>query len=146
MGALPDKPARMSLDAIEQAPFERDDDGSVFSNAANDLQSARGALLRALRAHDEDGPLSREILLQRGVTKTVAANAYRLEWMRQREPGITPGMPPKARKAAAAAVAAHNKEMRLLAGLWAELRTFLEAALPPPGASIFATIARPSVG
>ncbi|KMO15139.1 hypothetical protein SQ03_17765 [Methylobacterium platani JCM 14648] len=133
MGALPDKPARMSLDAIEQAPFERDDDGSVFSNAANDLQSARGALLRALRAHDEDGPLSREILLQRGVTKTVAANAYRLEWMRQREPGITPGMPPKARKAAAAAVAAHNKEMRLLAGLWAELRTFLEGSAAASG-------------
>ncbi len=133
MGALPDKAARLSLDTIEQAPFERDEEDAGAVIDANDLESARGALLRALRAHENDGPLDREILLRHGVTKAIVGNAYRLEWRRQREPGITPGMPPKARKAAAGAVAAHNKEMRLLAGLWGELRTFLSDDAPASG-------------
>lgn len=125
MGALPDKPARLSLDAIERAPVEPGENAPLFTNAANDLGSARGDLLRALRDHSDDGPLRRAILMRHGLTAAVAANAYSLEWARLRDPGITPGMEPKARKALAATVGHHNTDVKLLAGLWDELRAFL---------------------
>jgi len=125
MAALPDEPAQMSLDAIVKADFEPGPDFVASSNDANDLQSARGALLRALSDHREDGPLQREILLRNDVTVGLASTAYRLEWRRLRDPGITPGMPPEARQTCAAATGRHNMDVKLLAGIWAELRTFL---------------------
>lgn len=125
MGALPDKPARMSLDAIQQAPVEPGENAPIFTNAANDLDAARGELLRALRDHKDDGPLQRAIFLAHGLTATVAAEALKLEWGRLRDPGIAPGMEPKARKALAAAVGQHNRDAKALAGIWGELRAFL---------------------
>ena len=125
MGALPDKPARMSLDAIQQAPVEPGENAPIFTNAANDLDAARGDLLRALRDHKDDGPLQRSIFLAHGVTASVAAEALKLEWARLRDPGIAPGMDPKARKALAAAVGQHNRDAKALAGIWSELRAFL---------------------
>ncbi|MCJ2068390.1 RepB family DNA primase [Methylobacterium sp. J-030] len=125
LGALPDKPARMTLDAIERASVELPGGFKVFTNFANDLTSARGNLLRALRAHPEEGPLQRELLARHGVTRALAASAYKMEWDRKREPNILPGMQPKARKASVAVVGQHNAEIRLLAGSWAELRDFL---------------------
>ncbi|TXN14700.1 hypothetical protein FV219_03270, partial [Methylobacterium sp. WL122] len=125
MGALPDAPARMSLDAIEHADLEFTDEVVVFSNTANDLETSRGDLLRALRAHPEDGPLQRAVLHRHGVTAATAGAAYSLEWRRMRDPGITPGMPPQARKACASATGRHNAEVKMLAGIWGELRTFL---------------------
>ena len=125
MGALPDAPARMSLDAIEHADLELTDEVVVFSNTANDLETSRGDLLRALRAHPEDGPLQRAVLHRHGVTAATAGAAYSLEWRRMRDPGITPGMPPQARKTCAAATGRHNAEVKMLAGIWGELRTFL---------------------
>ena len=127
MSALPDKAARLSLDAIERAPIQPDEQSNVVSFAANDLESARGSLLRALRDHKDDGPLQRDVLVRHGVTASVARHAYKLEWSRRRDPGITPGMPKKARRAMVAAVGQHNKDVIALAGLWTELRIFLEA-------------------
>lgn len=125
MGALPDKPARMSLDAIERAPVEPHYTDVIFTNAANDLEAARANLLRALRDHEDDGPLQRAILLRHGVTAAAAGGAYKLEWDRLRDPGITPGMDPKTRKANAASVGQHNQDVKMLAGIWRELRNFL---------------------
>ena len=125
MGALPDKPARMSLDAIEDAPVEPHYSEAIFTNAANDLDAARANLLRALRDHENDGPLQRAILLRHGVTAAAAGSAYKLEWDRLRDPGIAPAMDPKVRKASAAAVGQHNQDVKMLAGIWRELRTFL---------------------
>lgn len=125
MGALPDKPARMSLDAIERAPVEPNEKAPLFTNAANDLDSARANLLRALRDHPDDGPLHRAILIRHGLTTAVLAEAYKLEWGRIRDPGISPGMDPKSRKACASVVGQHNQDAKSLAGIWGELRAFL---------------------
>lgn len=125
MGALPDKPARMSLDAIQRAPVEPCDESPIFTNSANDLDVARANLLRALRDHQDDGPLQRAILIRHGLTATVAAEAYSFEWGRLRDPGIMPGMDAKARKACAAAVGQHNRDAKSLAGIWSEVRAFL---------------------
>ena len=125
MGALPDKPARMSLDAIERAPVEPHYTDVIFTNAANDLEATRANLLRALRDHEDDGPLQRAILLRHGMTAAAVGGAYKLEWDRLRDPGIVPGMEPKARKAVAATVGQHNQDVKMLAGIWRELRTFL---------------------
>ncbi|GJE52660.1 hypothetical protein GOFOIKOB_5734 [Methylobacterium tardum] len=125
MGALPDKPARMSLDAIQRAPVEPNERAPLFTNAANDLELARSNLLRALRDHHDDGPLQREILIRHGLTATAAAEAYKMEWGRLRDPGISPGMDAKARKACAAIVGHHNQDAKGLAGIWNELRAFL---------------------
>jgi hypothetical protein len=125
MGALPDKPARMSLDAIERAPVDPTEQALVFTNSANDLEVARANLLRALRDHQDDGPLQRAILLSHGLTAATAGEAYSLEWRRLRDPGIAPGMDPKVRKACAAAVGQHNRDVMGLAGIWGELRAFL---------------------
>ena len=133
MGALPDKPARMSLDAIQHAPVDPNDKAPAFTNAANDLDTARANLLRALRDHHDDGPLQRAILLRHGVTAASAASAYSLEWQRLRDPGITPGMEPRARKALAAAVAQHNTDAKLLAGIWSEVRAFLAGSAEASG-------------
>lgn len=133
MGALPDKPARMSLDAIQQAPVEPGENAPIFTNAANDLEVARTSLLRALRDHKDNGPLQSAIFLAHGVTATVAAEALKLEWGRLRDPGISPGMDPKARKALAAAVGQHNRDAKALAGIWGELRTFLASEADASG-------------
>ncbi|SFM91927.1 DNA-primase RepB domain-containing protein [Methylobacterium pseudosasicola] len=133
LGALPDKPARMTLDAIERASVELPGLFKAFTNFANDLTSARGNLLRAVRAHPEEGPLQRELLERHGVTRALAASAYKMEWDRKREPNILPGMEPKARKASVAAVGQHNTEIKLLAGLWAELRDFLAGSAEASG-------------
>ncbi|MCJ2011237.1 bifunctional DNA primase/polymerase [Methylobacterium sp. J-076] len=125
MGALPDTPARMSLDAIQRAPVEPNENAPIFTNAANDLDAARAGLLRALRDHQDDGPLQRAIFLAHGVTATIAAEALKLEWGRLKDPGIAPGMEPKARKALAAVVSQHNRDAKALAGIWRELRAFL---------------------
>lgn len=133
MGALPDQPSRMSLDAIERAPVDPADDAPIFTNSANDLDAARGNLLRALRDHDEDGPLLRSILIRHGVTAAVAGEAHANEWKRLRDPGITPGMDAKTRKACAGAVGAHNQDVKGLAGIWKELRALLASDAPASG-------------
>ena len=133
MGALPDKPARMSLDAIQRAPVDPTDTSPIFTNVANDLDSARGSLLRALRGHRDDGPVQRAILIEHGITATTAAEAYKLEWGRLRDPGITPGMDAQARKTLAAAVGQHNQDVKSLAGIWAELRAFLAGSAEASG-------------
>ncbi|MBP1184197.1 bifunctional DNA primase/polymerase [Methylobacterium sp. PvR107] len=133
MGALPDKPARLSLDAIRHAPIEPGAKAPLFSNAANDLGTARECLLRALDAHQDDGPLQREILLRHGVTASLAAGAYSLEWGRLRDPGIVPGMDATARKVLAVRVGQYNTDVKLLAGLWEELRKFLAGSAEASG-------------
>ena len=133
MGALPDKPARLSLDAIQHAPVEPGEKAPLFTNAANDLDTARASLLRALDDQREDGPIRRDILLSQGVTASLAAGAYSLEWGRLRDPGIVPAMDAKTRKALALAVGQHNTDVKLLAGLWEELRVFLAAGAETSG-------------
>ena len=133
MGALPDKPARLSLDAIRHAPVEPGEKAPLFTNAANDLDTARGCLLRALDAHRADGPLQRETLLRHDVTASLAVGAYSLEWGRLRDPGIVPGMDATARKALAVTVGQHNTNVKLLAGLWEEVRAFLAGSAEASG-------------
>ena len=100
----PDKDATSGVDEDWPGTAELPGLFKVFTNFANDLTSARGNLLRALRAHPEEGPLQRELLERHGVTRALAASAYKMEWDRKREPNILPGMQPKARKASVAAV------------------------------------------
>jgi len=133
MGALPDKPARLPLDAIRHAPVEPGEKAPLFTNAANDLDTARGCLLRALDAHRDDGPLHRDTLLRNDVTASLAAAAYSLEWGRLRDPGIVPGMDATARKALAMTVGQHNTDVKLLAGLWEEVRAFLAGSAEASG-------------
>ena len=127
MGALPDKPARLSLDAIERAPVQPAWTDNADTEAANDLDLARATLIRALRDHRDDGSLQREILRRHGITSSMAGAAVSLEWGRRRDPGIVPGMDPKSRKALVLMVGQHNAEVKLLAGIWRELQTFLAA-------------------
>lgn len=120
--AIPDKPVRFSLDAMGGS------DCIVFSplgDASNDLEAARGRLLRALRDHAGDGPVRREILLRHGVTETLAAYAYGLEWLRNIDTEIAPGMHPDTRREHVRKVGRHNSEVRKWAGIWSELRDFL---------------------
>ncbi|WP_267428662.1 hypothetical protein, partial [Methylobacterium sp. GC_Met_2] len=133
MGALPDKPARLSLDAIRHAPVEPGEKAPLFTNAANDLELARANLLRALDAHRDDGPLHRDTLMRNDVTASLAAAAYSLEWGRLRDPGIVPGMDATARKALAVTVGQHNTDVKLLAGLWEEVRKFLAGSAEASG-------------
>lgn len=125
MGALPDRPVRMTLDSIESADFTVPSVFGPFCDNSNDLEQTRANLLRALRDHRDNGPLRRDILIRNNITTTSAGSAYRLEWQRIRDPAIVPGMEPKVRRACVAAAGQHNRVLKQLAGLWHELRTFL---------------------
>lgn len=132
LSALPDQPVSMSLDEIEKADFEPPGEFRAFTNRANDLASARGDLVRALRAH-QDGPLNRSILLHHDVTSAASRSAYSSEWRRHRDSNIKPGMSPETRKECAAQVGGHNREVKRLAGIWKELRGFLESGVNQSG-------------
>ncbi|MGU3407700.1 hypothetical protein [Methylobacterium brachiatum] len=128
MAAVPDKPERMSLDAIRQADIRMANElFAAMSSNANDLDAARGRLLRALDDHAGDGPLQREILIKHGVTNLLAGQAQALEEMRMRDPGIRPGMDAKDRKVRLASVGPLNAEARRLSDIWGELRVFLSS-------------------
>ena len=63
----------------------------------DDLERFRADLARALREHDGDGPLRRDLLEKHRITRETAASAYRLEWMRKIVIGIYPNMDPSER-------------------------------------------------
>ena len=123
--ALSDKPVRLSLDEIERTPIAPAGGLDPFSAAANDLEAARGTLLRTLRDQRDDGPLQRRFLIAHGLTAAMAGAAHALEWARMHDPGILPGMDPEIRRTCARAAGAHNAVVVALAGVWAELRDFL---------------------
>src|SRR3712207_2623276 len=87
----------------------------------------------ALRDHDGDGPLRRDILTKHRVTREAVASAYKLEWQSVLNPEITPGMDAKKRRRLAKDAGRHNAVVRLWAGTWAELRTFLEGEAAESG-------------
>ena len=68
---------------------------------------------------DDDArlPAVRAILLKHGLCAETANECYALEWKRKTEAEIYPGMPPKSRKEAVAAVI-HNQIVRKLGILW----------------------------
>ncbi|WP_336490007.1 bifunctional DNA primase/polymerase [Methylobacterium nigriterrae] len=125
LGALPDQPAIFTLDAMEACDFTVQAGGIELILDSNDLEVARASFMRALRAHEGDGPLRREILLRHRVTAALAASAYRLEWKRALDPGIAPGMEPDGRKKRAAKVGWHNAQVKQWAAIWAEVDAFL---------------------
>ena len=125
-GAIPEKAWRLTLDSIERAPIEiLRKDGLLSLDPSNDLESARGRLVRALRAHEGDGPVRRDLLLKHGVTKEIASQAHQLEWRRREESCLVPGMRADERRKHVNGVGQHNRQVRLLATMWDVLRDFL---------------------
>ena len=80
------------------------------------LMPARRKLLTALRENGL-GPLSRQKLLDAGLTYDECSEARGLEWKRKSEIGIWPGMPPAQRKAVLAE-AANNSDIGRMATMW----------------------------
>jgi putative DNA primase/helicase len=94
--------------------------------SSGQLESSRRALHAALveilqeaTEPDEDTrlPAVRAILLKHGLCTETANECYALEWKRKTDAEIYPGMPPKSRKEAVAAVI-HNQIVRKLGFLW----------------------------
>jgi putative DNA primase/helicase len=83
------------------------------------LHAAFAEILQEATEPDEDTrlPAVRAILLKHGLCTETANECYALEWKRKTEAEIYPGMPPKSRKEAVAAVI-HNQIVRKLGNLW----------------------------
>ncbi|WP_237479231.1 bifunctional DNA primase/polymerase [Lichenibacterium dinghuense] len=118
-GALPANPATLTLDLIEHAALP-DDPAS-----ADTLDRARVLLVGALRS-SLDGPVTRQALNDHGITAAVARAAREAESLRWVDPGITPATDPCDRARRAAEAGAVNREVKAMAGLWAEVERFLE--------------------
>jgi hypothetical protein len=72
-------------------------------------------------------------LIEAGLTAEEAAEAYRLEWKRQIDAGLTPGMPAKLRQARVEKAAQHNSEVRAWARIWKEVLALLRGEAAASG-------------
>jgi hypothetical protein len=78
-------------------------------------------------------PCPGQLLDEHGVTLGAAERAHKLEWQRRRDPDITPGMNRTTRKLVVQQTGEHNQEVRRWAGVWKEIRAFLEGGIPESG-------------
>jgi len=82
-----------------------------------DLMDTSSRVFRAL-ALEENGRVRRAALISAEVTVDDVRQAYRLEWMRKRDPVVYPGMPIALVRKAVAQVELHNKQVANLARFW----------------------------
>ena len=99
------------------------------------LMPARRKLLTALRENGL-GPLSRQKLLDAGLTYDECSEARGLEWKRKSEIGIWPGMPPAQRKAVLAE-AANNSDIGRMATMWRLLMKQMDEDGPELSGTIY---------
>ena len=116
----------LALDALDG-----DCDIPGAPGASARLRSLRVTVLDALRNH-ENGPFAREALLASGLISAGAKEARGLEWRRQIDVGMVPGMPAAARREAAKA-GASNRAIRKFAMMW----TAIAALLADDGPEVF---------
>jgi putative DNA primase/helicase len=111
-------PSRLTIDSLTQEiPTILDHDGDVDDYATNDLDTARRKLHRAL-SNAKEGPLTRRVLDDVGLTAKECGEAGQIEWKCRTDAGMTPGMDPDARAEAADTVEYTNKRIMKLARLW----------------------------
>jgi hypothetical protein len=119
-GALPGKPARLTLDEIEGASLPAVDN-------ADDLARLRSKLVNAMR-ESPDGPIEREMIAAAGLTADSARAARKLEYARRVDPRLYPGMEATERTTLASTAGLVNREVFALAGLWGEIAEFLDGS------------------
>jgi len=100
--------------------------GNIFRTAdlIAELMPTRKKLAEIIGQHDL-GPLSRQALIESGLTADECSTAAKLEWDRKVEPSIWPGMPAEDRKKAIKAVQ-ENAEVPRMARMWKLLAEALE--------------------
>jgi hypothetical protein len=116
--ALPARAAAITVDAIEAAGIP------PHSDEAAELQGIRTLLVRALRS-SADGPLTLAHLKAAGLTTQNVQRAKALEWRRWQEPEIYPDTSPAERRRIATEWEGKSREVKALAGLWAEIGEML---------------------
>ena len=125
--------ATFAQDALSHPVLARDVFGNQIMNegSTNDLHSIRAKLLNALDVAP-DGYLSKATLEQAGLTADDAALAGKLEWQRQVDFKMWPGMP-RVDREQAAAIAAINGQLPRLHAFWTSVRGLLEGQEPVTG-------------
>lgn len=119
-GGISKDAVSLSRDAIENART------LMGPENADKMHAWRYALIEAVRG-SEDGPLSRAVLLEAGLTVDDALQASRYEAACVEDSAITPVTEPGERKRLAKAAGAGNRLARDLAALWNEVAAFLDS-------------------
>ena len=120
---------------IERQALHGKDHHILMANLDMQLMPARKKLLAALRGNGL-GPLSRQKLLDAGLTFDECSEARGLEWKRKSEIDIWPGMPSAQRKAVLAN-AANNSDISRMAAMWHLLMTQLDEGGPELSGTIY---------
>ncbi|GJE51820.1 hypothetical protein GOFOIKOB_4884 [Methylobacterium tardum] len=125
-GAVPNKPTRLTLDAIEAAALPDGGEDAVT------LDRLRACLVGVLRTMP-DGPLTRAAMAGAGLTANDAREAHRLEWRRRLDPELHPGLDASERSRRAERAAAVNREVSALTSVWRGLTDFLDGEAEASG-------------
>ena len=122
-----------SADPLEHPVFYREPDGTQrrHDGRTNDLHSIRAQVQRALEA-SPFGYIQRSHMEAAGLTADLCAEAGKLEWERQCDIPMYPGMPLAERREAGRLIAI-NAQIPRMHMFWTFLRELLEGALPTTG-------------
>lgn len=98
--------------------------GSVSFYLANDVETFRAQLARALKRQTKPGGVRREHLVAEGLDTDRCTAAIQAEWQLKEKVELYPGMP-RAERRAAAKAAAKAKHSQAFIGLWSAARGLL---------------------
>ena len=97
---------------VERQPLHGKNNSFADADLDAELMPSRKKLLAVIRSNGI-GPISRQALIDEGLTHDACNEAHKLEWKRKQEISIWPGMPKKERREVLASVSGNNNIVRM---------------------------------